>query len=116
MLTHLFFPVRKFGLGPGQIQTLVVWPSTRTKTEKQKQKKKKEEQRRNKKKRAQLENINPHKPTSEASICKMGFPKKNTLRFVYKAKKNMFSYEFDEKSFFCWTVDIERIHIHIFLA
>ena len=31
-------------------------------------------------------NINPHKHTSEASICKMGFPKKNTLRFCYKAK------------------------------
>ena len=24
MLTHLFFPVRKFGLGSGQIQMLVV--------------------------------------------------------------------------------------------
>ena len=30
MLTHLFFPVRKFGLGSGQIQMLVVWPTLRT--------------------------------------------------------------------------------------
>ena len=30
MLTHLFFPVRKFGLGSGQIRMLVVSPTLRT--------------------------------------------------------------------------------------
>ena len=46
MLTHLFFPVRKFGLGPGQIQTLVVssslWIGWLKKLNKEKKKKKEE--------------------------------------------------------------------------
>ena len=56
MLTHLFFPVRKFGLGSGQIQMLVVSSSLRTgwlvphlknRKKKKRRKKKKEEIRRN---------------------------------------------------------------------
>ena len=57
MLTHLFFPVRKFGLGSGQIQMLVVSSSLRTgwlvphlknrKKKKRRKKKKTEEIRRN---------------------------------------------------------------------
>ena len=51
------------------------------KTEEKKRTKKKTE---NKKKKAQLENINPHKDTSEASICKMGFPQKIPSVFLIR--------------------------------
>ena len=57
MLTHLFFPVREFGLGSGQIQMLVVSSSLRTgwlvphlKNRKLKKRIKKEKKKRNKKK------------------------------------------------------------------
>ena len=62
--------------------------------------KKKKNTRRNKKKRAQLENINPHKPTSEASICKSGFPKTIPLRFFYKAKSSFLVMRSEQSRFF----------------
>ena len=64
------------------------WPNSNARRlivpKQQKEKKKKEEEQINKKNRAQLENINPHKHTSEASICKSGFPKKIPLRFFIR--------------------------------
>ena len=65
---------------------------------------KKEEKRRNKKKsiwRSHLENINPHKHTSEASICKSGFPEKNTPLFFYKAKFSFLVMMSAKSHFFC---------------
>ena len=76
----LFFPVRKFGLGSGQFQMLVVWPSLRTQ--------KMIFIRRywnliRKYMEVQNGNINPHKHTSETSICKIGFPEKKIRNLFF---------------------------------
>ena len=86
---------------------------------KKEEKKKKEEIRRNKKKsiwRSHLENINPRKHTSEASICKSVFPpQKIPLWTCYKAELSFLVMRSEQTHVF-WKVDDERIHIRIFLA
>ena len=47
--------------------------------------------------RLQKENIFLHKQTKEGSICKTGFPPKKVLRFFYKEKSPIFSYEVGDR-------------------
>ena len=75
------------------------WPNSNArrlivpKKQKKEKKKKHEEKRRHKKKsiwRSHLENINPHKHTSEASICKSGCLPKSGITLAKNKSNQLF--------------------------